>query len=125
MTKKTKNALLACEAVVFCVVVAVAIYALREYVERAEEGNAAGAVFEAMKAQGTQAAPSSGISTILIFYTGRLEGGRGIILENNDAAMWLKDGELFVVNENARALLPQSLSAPASITYEAVLAVAD
>ncbi len=123
MTKKTKNALLACEAVVFCVVVAVGIYALRVYVERAETADAAHAMSEAIQEQGTSKLVNRPL--VMLFFTGRLEGGRGIILENNDAATWLKDGELFVVNENARALLPQSPSAPPPISYEAVLAVAD
>jgi hypothetical protein len=53
-----------------------------------------------------------------------LEDGIGVLLVNNDATFWLKDEVFYTVNDEARALLPDSPQAPAQITDAAVRAAA-
>ena len=64
-------------------------------------------------------------SGVIAFRTGPLQEGRAVLVVNCDAAFWVKDGTVYVVNDRAKAIAPGLEQAPAEITYEAVVSVAD
>lgn len=53
----------------------------------------------------------------VVFHGGPLEGGTAV-LGPGDAAFWVKDGKVHVVNDAARKVAPALEQAPASIKYD-------
>ncbi len=109
--------------VLFGVLVPKTIQYRRDY----NDGIAATRVFDAIHKAGTWRANSNPFdddSYLFSLLYGRLEGGLGVILSNNDASFYRKDDVIYVVNDAARALLPAAPQAPAQITHEAIRAVA-
>ena len=52
---------------------------------------------------------------------GALEGGMAVYFEDGDAAFWVKDDVVHVVNDRAAALTKDLPRAPDTVTYEAVI----
>jgi hypothetical protein len=67
----------------------------------------------------------NGEHTILSYNTGDIEGGRAVHILGADAAYWVKDNQVYVVDDNARKLSPDLDQAPDSISRQSILAVAD
>jgi len=109
--------------VLFGVLVPKAIQYRRDYTDSMK----ATLVYDAIHKAGTWRTIGSGPmgnSSVLVFLNGRLDGGIGVILSNNDASFWTKDDVIYVVNDAARALLPAAPQAPPQITHAAIRAVA-
>ena len=53
----------------------------------------------------------------VVLHAGPLEGGTAVLGPGN-AAFWVKDGQVYVVNEAARKVAPELEQAPDSINYD-------
>ncbi len=80
-----------------------------------QEGRAIVAVAKIWKT-GTTDATHTGSFTLL---AGPLENGTAVLCED-DAAFWVKDGVVYVVNDRAKNVALELEQAPPSITYDAV-----
>jgi len=63
---------------------------------------------------------SSSTEQPLFFSAGSLQGGTAVlaVLAPGDAAFWVKDGKVYVVNDAARKVAPELEQAPESIKYD-------
>ena len=53
----------------------------------------------------------------VVFHGGPLEGGTAV-LGPGEAAFWVKDGKVYVVNDTARKVAPELEQAPDTIKYD-------
>ena len=110
--------------ILFAILVPEAIQYRRYYTDAMKAAGVGDAIHKAGTWKKGMGSGPMGNSNVFVFLNGRLEGGIGVVLSNNNASFWTKDDVIYVVNDAAHALLPAAPQAPPQITHEAIRAVA-